>query len=49
MLLRGKPYGLPCRRQIPRREWLSIDKSEKGKRFPVGDDDFAERCEVRIE
>jgi len=40
---RGNPYGLSCRGQIPRRGWLSIDKGEIEERFPVGDDDFAER------
>ena len=43
MLLRAKPYGLSCSDRIPRRGCLSIDKSEKEERFPVGDDEFAER------
>jgi len=41
--LRAKPYGLSCSDRIPRRGCLSIDKSEKEERFPVGDDEFAER------
>ena len=43
LLLRAKPYGLSCSDRIPRRGWLSIDKSEKEERFPGGDDDFAAR------